>query len=270
MRFGSAEKRESWEKAFVEAKEALALHQSRRPPPEFLRALPLHKTRPGLHFGPVAVAPGSTSSPPPCWPLWMWKGAGFVNSSPSASPVMAGSSTSAALWMGNSDADLGQVAILQLQPDPALGQPTSLTSSRLTAICHVPSARHSAKRRKPSSQLGLHPDPDSLSNLALDSDSSDSEDDDAADPAANSLAALPATTPPLHHSTADSPLIWMATDDGSIYLYSCSDSIKSKLCRNKTQHSSSVNAIAFLSPISNLRTLHHSHTVAVTRMTKSS
>lgn len=50
LTFAAAERRAAWEQAFAAAKARLAASVDRRPPPEFLGALPIRKTRAGLQF----------------------------------------------------------------------------------------------------------------------------------------------------------------------------------------------------------------------------
>jgi hypothetical protein len=47
--FPNADRRAAWETCFRTAKECLQQSLHRRPPPTFFKALPLQKTRAGLH-----------------------------------------------------------------------------------------------------------------------------------------------------------------------------------------------------------------------------
>nr|XP_045609948.1 LOW QUALITY PROTEIN: uncharacterized protein LOC123765431 [Procambarus clarkii] len=108
--FSSAEKRAMWEEAFNDAKHKLAMSADRRPPPEFLSALPIRKTRAGLQFTCATATLGLNAH------------------------------NLKDVWVCNSDGYVGQVCVLSLQPDPTVACCNGVCNARILSIASIPAA----------------------------------------------------------------------------------------------------------------------------------
>uniref|UniRef100_A0A6A7FTN7 Rho guanine nucleotide exchange factor 17 isoform X3 n=1 Tax=Hirondellea gigas TaxID=1518452 RepID=A0A6A7FTN7_9CRUS len=108
--FHNPEKRANWEEAFHGAKQKLAMSADRRPPPEFVNALPIRKTRAGLQFTCAASTLGLNAQ--------------------SLKDV----------WVCNSDGYVGQVCVLSLHPEPAVACCNGVCNARILSIASVPAA----------------------------------------------------------------------------------------------------------------------------------
>ncbi|XP_071525862.1 uncharacterized protein [Panulirus ornatus] len=108
--FSSAEKRATWEETFSEAKHKLAMSADRRPPPEFVSALPIRKTRAGLQFTCAAATLGLNAH------------------------------NLKDVWVCNSDGYVGQVCVLSLQPDPTVACCNGVCNARILSIASIPAA----------------------------------------------------------------------------------------------------------------------------------
>ncbi|EEC07801.1 hypothetical protein IscW_ISCW005952, partial [Ixodes scapularis] len=108
--FPSTEKRSSWELAFNEAKQKLALSTDRRPPPEFLHPVPIRKTRAGLQFTCAVATLGLNAH-------------GLRD-----------------VWVCNSDGYVGQVCVLSLQPEPTVMSCNGVCNARILCIASIPAA----------------------------------------------------------------------------------------------------------------------------------
>ncbi|XP_050727403.1 uncharacterized protein LOC127004096 isoform X2 [Eriocheir sinensis] len=108
--FSSAEKRAMWEEAFNDAKHKLAMSADRRPPPEFVSALPIRKTRAGLQFTCATATLGLNAH------------------------------NLKDVWVCNSDGYVGQVCVLSLQPDPTVACCNGVCNARILSIASIPAA----------------------------------------------------------------------------------------------------------------------------------
>lgn len=111
--FSSAEKRAMWEEAFNDAKHKLAMSADRRPPPEFVSALPIRKTRAGLQFTCATATLGLNAH------------------------------NLKDVWVCNSDGYVGQVCVLSLQPDPTVACCNGVCNARILSIASIPAAPQS-------------------------------------------------------------------------------------------------------------------------------
>ncbi|XP_066963606.1 rho guanine nucleotide exchange factor 17-like [Macrobrachium rosenbergii] len=108
--FSSADKRALWEEAFNDAKQKLAMSADRRPPPEFVSALPIRKTRAGLQFTCATATLGLNAH------------------------------NLKDVWVCNSDGYVGQVCVLSLQPDPTVACCNGVCNARILSIASIPAA----------------------------------------------------------------------------------------------------------------------------------
>ncbi|XP_022241065.1 rho guanine nucleotide exchange factor 17-like [Limulus polyphemus] len=108
--YPTPEKRSSWEAAFNEVKQKLAHSTDKRPPPDFLYTVPIHKTRAGLQFTCAASVLGLNQL-------------GHKD-----------------IWVCNSDGYTGQVCVISLQPEPTLTSCSGICNARITCITSIPAA----------------------------------------------------------------------------------------------------------------------------------
>lgn len=240
--FPSTEKRSSWELAFNEAKQKLALSTDRRPPPEFLHPVPIRKTRAGLQFTCAVATLGLNAH-------------GLRD-----------------VWVCNSDGYVGQVCVLSLQPEPTVMSCNGVCNARILCIASIPAASPvmmSLGRRKsivPDSNVLVSTDtedkePDAgqqtqsnNGNIQLDSDSSDEEEEESEDHSESQdderLTASQETpkVPKEEVEEMDNhfPTMWLGTEDGCIHVYNCNDNIRIKKNKMKVQHSAAVHCIIYL------------------------
>uniref|UniRef100_A0A1B6E9V0 DH domain-containing protein n=1 Tax=Clastoptera arizonana TaxID=38151 RepID=A0A1B6E9V0_9HEMI len=105
--FSKPDKRSSWEEAFNEAKQRLALSADKRPSPEFMAPVPIRKTRAGLQFT--------------C-----------------AAPTLNLNNGSRDVWVCNSDGYVGQVCVLSLKPEPTVTSCNGVCNARILCIAAIP------------------------------------------------------------------------------------------------------------------------------------
>ncbi|KAF2365474.1 Dbl (DH) domain [Trinorchestia longiramus] len=262
--FHNPEKRASWEEAFLGAKQKLAMSADRRPPPEFVNALPIRKTRAGLQFTCAASTAGLSVQ--------------------SLKDV----------WVCNSDGYVGQVCVLSLHPEPAVACCNGVCNARILSIASVAAVHslavdeappslsrppstmtlrnrvRSSRKRLPTADGGL----EQLVERGLDSfkkfrsdvgrsvanrDDSDSSDDDEEEesnaeentrkrrseslPPGNNLPSPSSGASAGDDGDARRPTMWLGTEDGFIHVYNCSDTIRIKKNKFKFQLGSSVHCI---------------------------
>ncbi|KAL7632553.1 UNVERIFIED_CONTAM: hypothetical protein RMT77_017120 [Armadillidium vulgare] len=188
--FSNSEKRNKWEEEFNFAKQKLALSADRRPPPEFVNALPIRKTRAGLQFTCAAPTLGLNAH------------------------------NLKDVWVCNSDGYVGQVCVMSLQPEPTLACCNGVCNAKILSIASIPAA----------------PPPDS---------SDDDEDEDLSveeDLRKRRSESLP---PDIGTDENDNlqPTMWLGTEDGSIHVYNCNDTIRTKKNKLKFQPGSPVHCI---------------------------
>ncbi|XP_069747893.1 rho guanine nucleotide exchange factor 17-like [Narcine bancroftii] len=104
--FSSIEARAGFEQAFEETKKKLALNKDHWDP-EFLKAIPIMKTRSGMQFS--------------C-----------------ASPSHGGPDNGHEVWVCNSDGYVGQVCLLSIKPVPTVEACIAVCSARIICIASVP------------------------------------------------------------------------------------------------------------------------------------
>lgn len=105
--FPSAGKRAAFETALFEAKFKLLESENRKPPPEFVNAIPVRKmTRSGLQFTCASATTGSLGHRD--------------------------------IWVCNSDGFLGQVYLLTLTPQPKIVSCHGVCESRILCIASIP------------------------------------------------------------------------------------------------------------------------------------
>ncbi|XP_067889484.1 rho guanine nucleotide exchange factor 17-like isoform X2 [Heterodontus francisci] len=120
--FSSIEARAGFEQAFEETKKKLALNKDHWDP-EFLKAIPIMKTRSGMQFS--------------C-----------------ASPSHGGSDNTHEVWVCNSDGYVGQVCLLSIKPVPTVEACIAVCSARIICIASVPGLSGTSRDR---SELLLSP-----------------------------------------------------------------------------------------------------------------
>lgn len=240
--FPSTEKRSSWEVAFNEAKQKLALSTDRRPPPEFLHPVPIRKTRAGLQFTCAVATLGLNAH-------------GLRD-----------------VWVCNSDGYVGQVCVLSLQPEPTVMSCNGVCNARILCIASIPAASpvlSSMGRRKslvPESNALASVDaeskeqeptaaqPNNNGNIQLDSESS--EDEEEEEETTSESQEEEHQTKPQENSKVPKeeveetdnhfPTMWLGTEDGCIHVYNCNDNIRIKKNKMKVQHSAAVHCIIYL------------------------
>ncbi|XP_051882636.1 rho guanine nucleotide exchange factor 17-like isoform X2 [Pristis pectinata] len=120
--FSSIEARAGFEQAFEETKKKLALNKDHWDP-EFLKAIPIMKTRSGMQFS--------------C-----------------ASPSHGGPDNGHEVWVCNSDGYVGQVCLLSIKPVPTVEACIAVCSARIICIASVPGLSGTSRDR---SELLLSP-----------------------------------------------------------------------------------------------------------------
>ncbi|XP_059819939.1 rho guanine nucleotide exchange factor 17-like isoform X1 [Hypanus sabinus] len=120
--FSSIEARAGFEQAFEETKKKLALNKDHWDP-EFLKAIPIMKTRSGMQFS--------------C-----------------ASPSYGGPDNGHEVWVCNSDGYVGQVCLLSIKPVPTVEACIAVCSARIICIASVPGLSGTSRER---SELLLSP-----------------------------------------------------------------------------------------------------------------
>ncbi|XP_058543825.1 rho guanine nucleotide exchange factor 17 isoform X2 [Neofelis nebulosa] len=275
--FPHPDARLGFEQAFDEAKRKLASSKSCLDP-EFLKAIPIMKTRSGMQFSCAAPTLSSCPEPMP------------------------------EVWVCNSDGYVGQVCLLSLRAEPDVEACIAVCSARILCIGAVPGLQRRSHRDQPAS---LRSPPET----ALETPGPEL-DIEAADEEAATLAE-PGPQPCLHISIADeetpsskeataettsseeeqepgflplsgsfgpggpcstSPMdgralrrssrgsftrgsledllsvdpeayqssVWLGTEDGCVHVYQSSDSIRDRRNSMKLQHAASVTCILYL------------------------
>ncbi|XP_045340050.1 rho guanine nucleotide exchange factor 17 isoform X2 [Leopardus geoffroyi] len=275
--FPHPDARLGFEQAFDEAKRKLASSKSCLDP-EFLKAIPIMKTRSGMQFSCAAPTLSSCPEPMP------------------------------EVWVCNSDGYVGQVCLLSLRAEPDVEACIAVCSARILCIGAVPGLQRRSHRDQPAS---LRSPPET----ALETPGPEL-DVEAADEEAATLAE-PGPQPCLHISIADeetpsskeataettsseeeqepgflplsgsfgpggpcstSPMdgralrrssrgsftrgsledllsvdpeayqssVWLGTEDGCVHVYQSSDSIRDRRNSMKLQHAASVTCILYL------------------------
>nr|DBA32424.1 TPA: hypothetical protein GDO54_000218 [Pyxicephalus adspersus] len=113
--FGSPDARLHFEQAFEEAKKKLATSKNRLDP-EFLKAIPIMKTRSGMQFS--------------C-----------------ASPSHSSSDNVHEVWVCNSDGYVGQVCLLSIRNEPTVEACIAVCSARILCIASVPGLKRNYRDR---------------------------------------------------------------------------------------------------------------------------
>ncbi|XP_038617610.1 rho guanine nucleotide exchange factor 17 [Tachyglossus aculeatus] len=125
--FPSTDACHGFEVAFEDTKRKLASHRNCQDP-EFLKAIPIMKTRSGMQFS--CASPSHSSSPD------------------SAHEV----------WVCNSDGYVGQVCLLSIRQEPTVEACIAVCSARILCIASVPGLKRSFRER-PESSGGAAPEP---------------------------------------------------------------------------------------------------------------
>uniref|UniRef100_A0A671L5U3 Rho guanine nucleotide exchange factor 17-like n=1 Tax=Sinocyclocheilus anshuiensis TaxID=1608454 RepID=A0A671L5U3_9TELE len=110
--FSSPDTRSNFEQAFEEAKKKLAMNKDQWDP-EFLKAIPIMKTRSGMQFS--------------C-----------------ASPSHSCPENTYEVWVCNSDGYVGQVCLLNIRDEPTVEACIAVCSARIICIAAVPGLKNSA------------------------------------------------------------------------------------------------------------------------------
>uniref|UniRef100_A0A4W4HN14 Rho guanine nucleotide exchange factor 17 n=1 Tax=Electrophorus electricus TaxID=8005 RepID=A0A4W4HN14_ELEEL len=116
--FGSPDARSTFEQAFEEAKKKLAMNKDQWDP-EFLKAIPIMKTRSGMQFS--------------C-----------------ASPSHSCPEDTCEVWVCNSDGYVGQVCLLNIRREPTVEACIAVCSARIVCIAAVPGLRNRPRAFSPS------------------------------------------------------------------------------------------------------------------------
>ncbi|XP_036440826.1 rho guanine nucleotide exchange factor 17-like [Colossoma macropomum] len=113
--FSSPDARSNFEQAFEEAKKKLAMNKDQWDP-EFLKAIPIMKTRSGMQFS--------------C-----------------ASPSHSCPENTYEVWVCNSDGYVGQVCLLNIRDEPTVEACIAVCSARIICIAAVPGLKSSPRER---------------------------------------------------------------------------------------------------------------------------
>ncbi|XP_022238616.1 rho guanine nucleotide exchange factor 17-like [Limulus polyphemus] len=235
--FPTPEKKLSWEAAFNEAKQKLALSIDRRPPPEFLYPVPIRKTRAGLQFTCAAPTLGLNHF-------------GLKD-----------------VWVCNSDGYVGQVCILSLQPEPTVTSCNGVCNARILCIASIPAANpmYVTNRRKSvfvehNAIVSIDNDDAEKENeqhanngnFQLDSDSSDEDEEvgesQEEDPVTKQISSTgnPVVKEEVKEEIDNQqPTVWLGTEDGCIHIYNCKDNIRIKKNKIKIQHTAATQCIIY-------------------------
>ncbi|RVE64650.1 hypothetical protein OJAV_G00128050 [Oryzias javanicus] len=124
--FSSPDARSSFEQAFEDAKKKLAMNKDQWDP-EFLKAIPIMKTRSGMQFS--------------C-----------------ASPSHSCPDSGCEVWVCNSDGYVGQVCLLNIKDEPTVEACIAVCSARIICIAAVPGlkGRDRGSEPAPSSTAAVH------------------------------------------------------------------------------------------------------------------
>ncbi|TRZ02143.1 hypothetical protein DNTS_014238 [Danionella cerebrum] len=281
--FSSPDARCSFEQAFDEAKRKLALSKDQWEP-EFVKAIPIMKTRSGMQF---SCASPSLSCP---------------------------ESSCSEVWVCNSDGYVGQVCLLNIRDEPTVEACIAVCSARIICIAAVPGLKNRERvsvSMAPASSDSIPAAPAqpqlhiSISGSSLELsevpavppaelvpfDSDDSDDEDSPSPSSTLQSQASHSTisssfnkeeqefpVPPRRLSADSPVdgramrrssrgsftrasledllsidpeayqssVWLGTEDGCIHVYQSSDNIRNRKNSMKMQHSAAVLCILYL------------------------
>ncbi|XP_065577659.1 rho guanine nucleotide exchange factor 17-like isoform X2 [Artemia franciscana] len=223
--FSNPEHRATWEEAFHQTKANLAEIAGSRSQPDFITALPIRKTRPGLQLR--------------C-----------------ATPTFQSSNKE--VWLCNSDSYVGQICLLSLDPEPNVASCQTVCNSKITSILSVPGAHLSlSKDSDESAESMRHTSSDIVEScLALDSDSSsdgedgdESIDDESMTSSRRETNLTFSSTPPTgsqnlsqgddcsgqSEAFLSGPTMWAGTEDGSIYIYCSTENIRNRRLKKKLE-----------------------------------
>uniref|UniRef100_A0A8C3MCH5 Uncharacterized protein n=1 Tax=Geospiza parvula TaxID=87175 RepID=A0A8C3MCH5_GEOPR len=130
--FPNPDARLGFEQAFEDAKKKLASSKNCLDP-EFLKAIPIMKTRSGMQFSCASPSHGSPES-------------------------------SHEVWVCNSDGYVGQVCLLSIRKEPTVEACIAVCSARILCIASVPGLKRAYRERaeplgSPSAELGPAPQP---------------------------------------------------------------------------------------------------------------
>ncbi|CAM1304706.1 ARHGEF17 (predicted) [Pycnogonum litorale] len=231
--FPTPERRSTFEAAFDEAKQKLALTTNKRSPPEFLYPLPIRKTRAGLQFTCAAATIGLNNH------------------------------DLKDVWVCNSDGYVGQVCILSLQPEPTVTSCNGVCNSRIMCIASIPAAnsmidlmymrRRSTINADNTTGISISienaddaKDSGCLKtngNFQLDSESSDEDEDNEYQDEDVMKRNSELTS---KDSDSQQPTMWLGTEDGYVHIYNCQDNIRIKKNKFKIQHGAAITCIIHL------------------------
>ncbi|ODN06583.1 Rho guanine nucleotide exchange factor 17 [Orchesella cincta] len=178
------------------------------PQVQFVQALPIRKTRAGLQLSCAA-------------PVTLYN---------KASKALEMTD----LWVANSDGYVGQICILTLHPEPAITSCNGVCNSRITCIVSVPPPcyTHLAGTAYHSDSFPASHDPSHHPHPHLHSLGYESEDD--------------FHRPKLgHKASGEHWSVWLGTEDGSLHVYDCNDSVRVKKNRHKVQHKAPLNCMVY-------------------------
>ncbi|XP_029026434.1 rho guanine nucleotide exchange factor 17-like [Betta splendens] len=122
--FTSPDARSNFEQAFEEAKKKLAMYKDQWDP-EFLKAIPIMKTRSGMQFS--------------C-----------------ASPSHSCPDSGCEVWVCNSDGYVGQVCLLNIKDEPTVEACIAVCSARIICIAAVPGLKGRERGTEPASGAPAH------------------------------------------------------------------------------------------------------------------
>ncbi|XP_065202410.1 rho guanine nucleotide exchange factor osg-1 isoform X2 [Planococcus citri] len=216
--FPKPEKRTSWEETFFEAKARLNVSGDRRLCPEFLTSVPIRKTRAGLQFTCATAAYNQQD-----------------------------------VWVCNSDGFVGQVCILSLHPEPAVTSCNGVCNARILSVTSVPVSRIIEKfnadaqtdsvkgdsYEEVNESIPLDNNEGDIPDIHLDSSSSEDEDGEEE----LSIEELKITDN--SNSENGDSTMWLGTEDGYIYIFNCTDSLRVKRNKQKYKHNSAVYCILY-------------------------
>lgn len=149
--FPHPDARLGFEQAFDEAKRKLASNKSCLDP-EFLKAIPIMKTRSGMQFSCAAPTLSSCPEPTP------------------------------EVWVCNSDGYVGQVCLLSLRAEPDVEACIAVCSARILCIGAVPGLQPRCHRERPSSLQGPQESAPETTGPEMDVEASEEEAATLAEP----------------------------------------------------------------------------------------
>ncbi|XP_072170852.1 rho guanine nucleotide exchange factor 17-like [Diadema setosum] len=266
--FNTPELRNSFESEFAEAKKKLAASSRDRFPPRFLYPIPIMKTRSGMQFSCAAPSLGTMSNS--LKDVWVCNSDGYVGQvcllSLTPEPTVAFCIS------------VCSARILCIASVPACQETAS--HRRSLRISPVPKNSR-AKRKSPVLPNITGPGFNSVQNtpvnrqaseiMAFDSEDSE-EEGDVTSPAlgqgSGELGPLMVEEKPMEDEGSsdegepagrpsqsgeeiddlevNQPTMWLGTEDGCIYVYQCTDNIRTKKSRAKIRHPAAVQCILYV------------------------